>query len=839
MGLSDKEREEFEFRRNKPDFADQGDSDMSGSQWGSSDPYGSGGSLGSNDFSSSNSELGDFFKNSDDNPSEPNPFGNDSAFGGMGGVGGDPFGSPMGGNPFGQPNQQNTGRADSLGGVAEAMGKTALVNSAEAAKTFTKSLSSANSKVFNKSAYFVTTVGAGYTALVVLIMILSLFAGFKNTGSLLIGGILASGLGLLVLSMTQEATKKHEEEELDLSVEDPPDGYQEINEDIPEHNTSSYFDTADTSTETTESSSNSDWWSDDSDDEEDEDEEWGDGYEEDDDTPAPPMELDEAKKSVDTMPEGMYTRQFLLEQFMTILPKINPYFSDWTEHDIDDDDEVVEFEGWLVEVAQDVMGLKDASEIQIVEMRSNEFMYEITLTRPGKADINKFAQEFKDIYASRKARDEYGQPSDTVYTRVRTSGSQLTISLFKGNGGGMVSIADALTEKKVKDMFLDTDIKMPLILGVNERGVVNKTDFAEIYSALLSGMPRKGKSWLVLAILAQLCAFNSPKEVTFYIGDNKDYTSDFYGLHLPHIKQFEGKNDRILKMLKWVVEEEGPRRKRLIGDVGGDVNYNNYIKSNPEAVEEMPRMYIIIDEMMALANSFNDDKSQKSQYFGYLETIVSQYPGLGIYFFGIPHRVKNDTIPKNVYSLIPFNINVAGDVEDVTDALSCKPAQFPYNLSQVGETGAKVSEINNGNPFYNKGIVISKSKDYNDKVFEFIRYMWYKVDHEFYHGPRIDMHDMKKDRFDNYECGCKSHGGIKTLPIEGFSSKNSKNPVQNPFKSGRVNPAGVSDSHNNPRGGFIQNDAQEDIASGSSTRLDGRRNIRDVSEDWNISGLDG
>lgn len=818
-GVTDRDRDEHNFRRNKPEFADQGDSGMS-SSWEDSNPYGStGGSLGSSDFGSASAgsgggSLGDMLGASTSEPSGGGGLGGFDTGGGLGGFGNDSaFGGGGGFGSFGgmQPEPQST-RPESIGDVAGVIGSKALKSSAAAAKTFTSSVSDANARVFNKSAYFVTIAGATYFGIVALMMLLSLFAGFKNTGSLMIGGILSMGIGLLVLSITQEAAKASAEdagEEIDLN-DDPADGYQDFPSYEPESLDMSSLESSD------DADDGDNWW-------ENQDDEDSGEFDDEDDAPAV-VDVDEAIANLGEVPAGMYSRSYLFEQYSKILPKVNPEFSSWEDYELEDD-MVVRFENYLIESAE-VLNVKNAEDIQITEMRSNDFLFEITLKRPERVDVGKFATEFSNIYASRDVKDEFNQPNKNVYTRTYTSGKYLTIMLFKGDGGGMVSVADTWGDKRVRDMFLDPNIQIPMVLGVNEMGIANINDFAGTYSVLLSGLPRKGKSWQILMMMMQMAAFSSPREVTFYIGDNKAETSDFYGLQLPHIKQFESDPNRILSMLKWVVEVEGVRRKKEIGGNGGEVNYNDYIKSNPAAVDSMPRMYILVDEMMGLSESF-EDKDKKAEYFGYLKSIVSQLPGMGIYFIGIPHKVKDYVIPRAVYSLIPFNINVGGDVDDVTDALQCKPAAFPYQLSQVGESAAKIDRLNGGKPFYNKGTVITRDKNSNDKIFEFIRYMWSKLDHEHYHGPRIDMHDRNNDRFDNYECGHKSHGGVKTL---GITQESGSPSIAELGMRGSMGASG-------PRGGFDSTSGGTKFGSSASLRRDGNESVPDVAEDWDIPGF--
>ena len=71
---------------------------------------------------------------------------------------------------------------------------------------------------------------------------------------------------------------------------------------------------------------------------------------------------------------------------------------------------------------------------------------------------------------------------------------------------------------------------MPFVWGVTELGESIWCDADDMDTLIISGIPRSGKSWKMQSILLQLCMFNSPEDVTFYLLDPKGDTSDYYNI---------------------------------------------------------------------------------------------------------------------------------------------------------------------------------------------------------------------------------------------------------------------------------------------------------------------
>lgn len=767
------DREAFEYRRNPPKFADQGDSTMS-----SFDSFG-GGSGG-----------GD----------EPNPFGGggDNPYQGSSGspsTGGDPFGSFGGfgsstpGSAFGaptmpgqmDPQQSKQNRSsdevffDSIVGGAKGIGR--------GSKAFGASLAESNAAVFAKTGNKAIRFGLGFTVFGGIVMLLSLFLPLHNGLGIACGGLVSSMVGLVIFGSTYDKAKSEQSDvpssDLEPDMEVADDGFIDMSDASIDDSEDDFFDSGDID----------DGWIEDDDD-----------FIDDDEPPEPELTVDEAKDRLSEMSPGMQTREHLFERYSMVLPNMTPNYDNW-EQFTTDDDEFVDMETFLLEAAE-VMGVTREDDMPVLEtLRENPFVVEVVCERRNKSmKAEDTGKELARIYADRVMGSD---DVDSCYARTTTSGRRVTILIFKGTSNVVVTLKD--TYKEVRDWVRDTDVRMPVVLGVNEKGVVWKVDFSKLYSALISGMPRSGKSWETLAILLQIAMYCSPREVNFYIGDTKNDLSDYQNMNIPHIKEFAGTTDSILSMLEWVVNVEGPRRKKLIGSQA-DVNYNDFTARNPDLVSEMPRMYIIIDEMMALTSELNDDKELKSRFNSYLKTIVSQFPGMGIYFIGIPHRVNNNVIPKDVYALVPCNIAVMASENDIKNAIEATPREFPYTLTEPGESAMRISGVNKGKPIYSRGIAISSSNSQNREIMEFIRSMWSRLDHEYYHGPRQDVLDKKMDNFDDYLCGCDSHGGSHRV-----SGKKKNSKVDDSSKvGGRGILAGIT-------GGYV-----EEVEDGKI----------DVTDDW-------
>lgn len=428
-------------------------------------------------------------------------------------------------------------------------------------------------------------------------------------------------------------------------------------------------------------------------------------------TPVTECTEEQALDSLTEISKGMYTRSYLYDMFERVLPTMNSSFSD--VHTISEsDDEFYEWEGSLQE-ASEVAGCRDTLP-ELVELKETLYTIIIKCTRPTGFKPDVAAKELASIYAN-SCQDTSGK----IYSKVDTIGRHCIITIFTGQTA-MITLKDMML--KCKDFLLDSNNVIPVILGINHIGKVIYYDFKKLESILVTGMPRSGKSWLVQAILAQMCAYMSPNELWLYICDPKEGISDYRSFRLPHVKKFASKDDKIVDTLRQLARVEAPRRKKIIGDAGF-VNIWDYKQAFPDV--DLPIIYVVIDEVVTLAERM--DKETKSEFQGLLIELISQLPALGIRAFLIPHVVKNDIIAKTATDLIPCRISVLGNESHIEACTGTKPRDFPFKLTSVGDMAVNMPLINSSTMFVHAP-ALTDSNVKNNALFDYMRRAWKKLE---------------------------------------------------------------------------------------------------------------
>lgn len=437
------------------------------------------------------------------------------------------------------------------------------------------------------------------------------------------------------------------------------------------------------------------------------------------------MDADTALNSLQDIPVGMYTRQYLFDAFNKVLPTLRPDFAQMKEYD-ETDDIFLKWDDMLREAAQ-AAGCKEDFLPELQILQENLFVIKVTCDRPTGFKPEAVANELASMYAYKD-----GERNEAVYATYDTVGMQCIITIYTG-GSALVSLKDMYSQ--VKSEILKGDkYYMPVILGIDQNGKVIWCDFKKIESCIVAGMPRSGKSWLVQAILTQLCAFVPPKELNFYIFDPKAGTSDFKAFCLPHVKKFASryKNEQgtivnpdsvgILETLEKIVRIEAPRRKKLLGDAGV-VNIWDFRKKYPDV--DLPLLYIIIDEAVTLAEDM--EKEEKAAYQSYVTQLITQFPNLGIRAFLIPHVVKDQIIKKTATDSVKCRISVKGSPDHIEASTGTKPRDFKYKLCNVGDMAVNMPDISPKTMFVH-GVAITDDNEKNNQIFDYLRRMWIKLD---------------------------------------------------------------------------------------------------------------
>ena len=421
------------------------------------------------------------------------------------------------------------------------------------------------------------------------------------------------------------------------------------------------------------------------------------------------------------MKKGTQTRQFIYETLTKGLPSISPKFADmrniregsaewaiWAE--------LIRDAAKQVGTREDLLpDLKDASE--------NPFMFKLTISRTPRMKTQAIADEVANIY---KYDDNGNLEYPNAYATSAESGSRAFISIYKGTKIDMISLADMYASSTDAQKFVrDPKNEMPVVIGTTGDGKVEYVDLLKAPAIVVSGEPRSGKSWIVKLILNQMCAYMSPNDLHLYIGDPKNQISEYVNYNLPHVRRKEYTVDSVIDMLRYLVNTEAPRRKNIMRQYGY-VNVLEFRRDHPEVA--FPFLYVVLDEMMSLANAMG--KEDAREYRELIERFVSEFPALGMRAIFIPHRVKNDVIPKSVSELISVRITAksASDASAAENLGLNSASEFPYKLSNAGDVAVRIADINDGVPTYLRAAVLAPDTKGMERLESYIGRYWDKLD---------------------------------------------------------------------------------------------------------------
>lgn len=445
------------------------------------------------------------------------------------------------------------------------------------------------------------------------------------------------------------------------------------------------------------------------------------------------FKADDVVSSLTEIPAGTWTRQYLFDAFRKVLPIVNPDYS--VMKDISPDMNLFyDFENWLREAAGQ-SGMKEENYPELLSLHENPFIYRLECSRPSG---------MKDQMIGDEVAKSYSRDPDTlqivhygVYSTVETVGSRCLINVFKGyqkdsigRDVGTVAISLGDVYKTIPDFVSSSEVEFPFVWGINEMGRTMFCDMKDNNSIIISGMPRGGKSWKGQSIVAQLAMFHSPKEVNFYILDNKNDASDYkYPARvLPHVKYFCGDFYKIADSLGSIIEMAEKTNGRIITS-SGHINIKDYNKDNP--MDKLPYIYVVIDELQALMDFYkeNDMKEEAQKFRGYLSTMASKLPYAGLRFVLFPHRIVDQIINKDTYSLVSCRAIVNQlDMKQVSTAVGVSESGFKYKLAQKGDMAIRLNEINGGEACFCHAEMLSNSNKGNEKLFSYIGAVWKKLE---------------------------------------------------------------------------------------------------------------
>lgn len=710
-------RKEREARMNPPEFEiGQGEDDG----WNFFDDDNGGMSMDESAFGGSSQGFGD-------------------SFGGMGGDLGSLGGSVQGGfsNTNSHSPQSLTATEDKIIDGAVMVGKHAFNGSKELFNGIHDGIKGNNAFYWTVYGKKVMVVGVVISISGVILSLMGLVSNISRGLDVLIGGLMSLAVGVLIFSLNCDKARELGGMEKKESIEPVIYEEEEFSDDI--------FSDIDDDLYEEEYSG---WGSDDDEegvfnDEEEEFDPWSsideDDYVEsvDEVISSEPVDIDEAIESIREIPAHTQTRQYLFEEYSRVLPVINPAFAKLKSISENSDSFII-FDKVLIDASIQV-GTNQDKLPQLLELRENQFIIQLKATRPSGLKEEAIANEIANIYS----RDEYGAViHEGVYATTSSVGSSYIINIFKGEDS-IISLAD--TYKEVSDFVLDPNIKKPVIMGVNELGKVWYFDAEKVFSYIISGKPRSGKSWSVVSLVLQLCMYSSPREVQFEVFDVKGTSSDFYSMneHLPHFKKFESVGKRILQRLRHITTVEADRRKKILNE--HDVIAIADLKNKGVDVE-MPYLYVLIDEIVGLIGTFTKD--EHAEFKDLMNVLITQMPNLGIRLILVPHRVTNDIVPKTTYTNVGCIACVRTDSKEIASTLDITKKDFPYDLTNSGDMALKTGEVNKGKTVFCHGIAVTSSNESNVGIYKFVGSLWGKLEPE---EEKEQVLNLKKESYKGHD----------------------------------------------------------------------------------------
>lgn len=442
-----------------------------------------------------------------------------------------------------------------------------------------------------------------------------------------------------------------------------------------------------------------------------------------DEEPAKDVDYDSLESDLESlnMQKGTQTRQFIYETLTKGLPSISPKFADMRNLRKGSAEWAIWAE--LIRDAAKQVGTRDDLLPDLEDASENPFMFKLTISRTPRMKTQAIADEVANTY---KYDDNGNLEYPNAYATSAESGSRAFISVYKGAKIDMISLADMYAASPDVQKFVrDPKTEMPVVIGTTGDGSVKAVDLLKAPAIVVSGEPRSGKSWIVKLILNQMCAYMSPNDLHLYIGDPKNQISEYANYNLPHVRRKEYTVDSVIDMLRYLVNTEAPRRKNIMQQYGY-VNVLEFRRDHPEVT--FPFLYVVLDEMMSLANAMG--KEDAREYRELIERFVSEFPALGMRAIFIPHRVKNDVIPKSVSELISVRITAksASDASAAENLGLNSASEFPYKLSNAGDVAVRIADINDGAPTYLRAAVLAPDTKGMERLESYIGHYWDKLD---------------------------------------------------------------------------------------------------------------
>lgn len=431
-----------------------------------------------------------------------------------------------------------------------------------------------------------------------------------------------------------------------------------------------------------------------------------------------PVDVDEAIQELDLAAPGMQSRIYLYEQFSKILSTITPKYSKFEE--VFPENSVFDKYATLLMNSSSKEGFTE-EDYRLEHIYENSFMYKLVISANTRFKAERVATSIEN---QEKYNDMGFEVQPNLFVTNKVIGDKVHIDIIK-NEMPLLTVKDMWLNNK--EFFQDSSNVMPVALGSSELGESIMIDFYRVEGLVVAGMKRTGKTWLAQSIITQLAMFNSPNQVQFVIADPKGEQGDFASMNFPHIlKRVQSEKDT-LDLLRWVMNEEAPRRMALLGQYGLS-NIKDLRRLHPET--NMPFLFVVVEEMMSLGNHLSkQDKDAYKEYRMIISEIVNKFAYIGVRLFGLSQRLVDEAVPKDAKVGLDLRISAGADASEIEQGMETKPKDFPYNISgKVGKYAVRTPEYKGGRTSFMIGSVLAPNNEGNRAAHRFVEAIWNKLE---------------------------------------------------------------------------------------------------------------
>ncbi|TFE00886.1 DNA translocase FtsK [Jeotgalibacillus salarius] len=225
----------------------------------------------------------------------------------------------------------------------------------------------------------------------------------------------------------------------------------------------------------------------------------------------------------------------------------------------------------------------------------------------------------------------------------------------------------AIKEILAHEAFQNSELTLPVALGLDIEGNPVVTDISKMPHGLIAGATGSGKSVCINSILISLMYHASPDDVKMLLIDPKVVELAPYN-HIPHlVSPVITDVKAATAALKWAVEEM-ERRYQLFAHSGvRDIKrYNQKVKNEGNYSQKLPYLVVVIDELadlMMMAPADVEEAicriAQKARACGIHLLIATQRPSVD---------VITGLIKANVPTRIAFSVSSHVDSRTIIDS---------------------------------------------------------------------------------------------------------------------------------------------------------------------------